>query len=155
VIPAADIYRVYFHGPAYQVVRQAWWDGIRMVAQFAENLPVNHHPADLPTAVSPRLIELCFQCVGLWELGVQGNFGLPQHVQEIRFFAAPEAANGLLYAAFVPKPGEVGFDVEVLDTAGNLYLEVKGYRTVPAPAGLNAEAVRALQAHMSLQQAAA
>ena len=26
-IEAADIYRLYFHGPAYQVVERAWWDG--------------------------------------------------------------------------------------------------------------------------------
>src|SRR5438309_1893692 len=29
-IKAADIYRIYFHGPAYQVLEQAWWDGDRM-----------------------------------------------------------------------------------------------------------------------------
>ncbi len=26
-VEAADIYRLYFHGPAYQVVERAWWDG--------------------------------------------------------------------------------------------------------------------------------
>ncbi|HEU5337560.1 MAG TPA: SDR family NAD(P)-dependent oxidoreductase, partial [Terriglobales bacterium] len=155
LIPAADIYRVYFHGPAYQVIGQGWWDGWRMVTQLAENLPANHHPSGLPTAISPRLIELCFQCVGLWELGIHGNFGLPQHVEEIRFFRAPEAAGTVLYAAFVPKPGETGCDVEVLDAAGNVHLQLKGYRTVPAPAAVDSASVRALQAHMSLQPAAA
>ena len=155
VIAAADIYRVFFHGPAYQVVSRAWWDGARMVTQFAENLPANHDPADLPTAISPRLIELCFQCVGLWELGTQGRFGLPQHVQEIRFFRAPDGPETLLYAFLIPKPGETVCDVEVADTAGNLYVQVKGYRTVPAAARIDADGVRALQAYMSLQRAAA
>jgi NAD(P)-dependent dehydrogenase (short-subunit alcohol dehydrogenase family) len=155
VIPAADIYRLYFHGPAYQVIEQAWWDGRRMVAQLAAHLPANHHPAELPTALSPRLIELCFQCVGLWELGVQGQFGLPQRVREIRFFRAPEPAGTLLYAAYVPKAGQTGFDVEVLDSAGNVHLQLTGYRTVPAPVGLDAKALRALQTHMSPQRAAA
>ena len=26
-VEASDIYRLYFHGPAYQVLEQAWWDG--------------------------------------------------------------------------------------------------------------------------------
>ena len=30
IIEAADIYRLYFHGPAYQVLERAWWDGKRM-----------------------------------------------------------------------------------------------------------------------------
>ena len=38
-IEAADIYRVYFHGPAYQVVERAWRDGDRMVGQMAAGLP--------------------------------------------------------------------------------------------------------------------
>ena len=27
IIDAAEIYRIYFHGPAYQVLERAWWDG--------------------------------------------------------------------------------------------------------------------------------
>ena len=27
IVEAADIYRLYFHGPAYQMVERAWWDG--------------------------------------------------------------------------------------------------------------------------------
>ena len=33
------------------------------------DLPGNHMPADRPTLMSPRLIELCFQTAGLWEMG--------------------------------------------------------------------------------------
>ena len=39
VIEAADIYRVYFHGPAYQVLEKAWWDGNRLIGLMASNLP--------------------------------------------------------------------------------------------------------------------
>jgi hypothetical protein len=30
LIEAADVYRLYFHGPAYQVIEKAWWDGKRI-----------------------------------------------------------------------------------------------------------------------------
>ena len=36
VIESADIYRLYFHGPAYQVMEKAWWDGKRIVAGYDE-----------------------------------------------------------------------------------------------------------------------
>ena len=64
IIEAADIYRLYFHGPAYQVVEKAWWDGKQVIGLFAQGLPPNHHPSELPTVMAPRLIELCFQTAG-------------------------------------------------------------------------------------------
>src|SRR5207244_6113913 len=64
VIEAAEIYRLYFHGPAYQVVERAWWDGHHVIGLFAKDLPANHRPPERTTIVAPRLIELCFQTSG-------------------------------------------------------------------------------------------
>ena len=83
IIEAADIYRLYFHGPAYQVVERAWWDGKRIVGLMAKGLPNNHHPSVLPTLMAPRLIELCFQTAGVWEMGIEGRMGLPQHIDRV------------------------------------------------------------------------
>jgi hypothetical protein len=55
----------------------------------------------------------------------------------------------------VPNSQPSHFDVEVLDTAGNVYLQLTGYRTVALPEGVDANAVKALQALMSLQSVAA
>ena len=84
---AADIYRVYFHGPAYQVLERAWRDGDRIIGLMAKSLPSNHHPSERPTLAAPRLIELCFQTAGLWEMSVQGRMGLPLHVASGLFLA--------------------------------------------------------------------
>ena len=69
-----EVYRLYFHGPAYQVIGSAWRDGdgdsATAVARFAEGLPAN---SDRPTITGPRLIELCFQTAGVWELGTAGR----------------------------------------------------------------------------------
>jgi len=151
-ITAQDVYRVYFHGPAYRVVEQAWWDGARMTGLMAKNLPGNHHPPDLPTIMSPRLIELCFQSAGLWELAFQGQLGLPQHVEEVCVLRSPEIAAGPLYALVTPQPSQ--FEVEVIDADGNIYLQLKGYGTVALPRGADANALQALQALTSLQTAA-
>ncbi|MBZ5707448.1 MAG: SDR family NAD(P)-dependent oxidoreductase, partial [Acidobacteriia bacterium] len=155
VIEAADIYRLYFHGPAYQVVERAWWDGNRIVGLMNKSLPVNHHPPEQPTLMAPRLIELCFQTAGLWEMGVQGRMGLPQHIDRVSLLRAPELADGRLYALITPHPDRGNFDAEVVDTKGNRYLHLRGYQTVALPGGVDAEPLKALQAIMSLQAVAA
>ena len=149
VIEATDIYRLYFHGPAYQVVERAWWDGKRIVGLRARGLHNNHHPADMPTVMAPRLIELCFQTAGLWEMGVQGRMGLPQQVRRVCLLRSPDLAEGHLYAVVTPLPDQGCFDAEVLDTKGNCYLHLSGYRTVAIPDAVDAERLKALQSLMS------
>jgi acyl transferase domain-containing protein/NAD(P)-dependent dehydrogenase (short-subunit alcohol dehydrogenase family)/acyl carrier protein len=149
VIEAADIYRMYFHGPAYQVIEHAWWDGNRMVGLMATNLGENHDPAGRPTLMAPRLIELCFQTAGLWQLAVHGQMGLPQHIDQVRMWRSPDLAKTPLYALVTPSSQQGSFDAEVVDTAGHCYVHLSAYRTVAVP--VDAEAVKALQAVMSLE----
>jgi len=156
IVEAAEIYRLYFHGPTYQVVEKVWWDGKRLVGLMAEGLPSNHHPSELPTRISPRLIELCFQTAGIWELGVQGDMGLPEHVDCISVPTGdPPQPVGRLYAVVTPKASAGSFDAEVIDAKGNCHLQLKGYRTVKIPGAINAEALRVLKAVMSLEAVAA
>ncbi len=78
-----DIYRVYFHGPAYQVLDEGWqYDG-GAVGRFAADLPAGHLPETDPTTTEPRLAELCFQTAGLWEIGETGQMSLPAHADLI------------------------------------------------------------------------
>jgi len=155
IVEAAEIYRVYFHGPAYQVVERAWWDGKRMVGLMAQDLPGNHQPSDQPTLMAPRLIELCFQTAGLWELGAQSRFGLPQDVQQVSLLRAPELAEGKLYAVVTPYPEDGTFDAEVVDAKGNRYLYLSGYRTSALPGNVDNETTKVLQAVMSGETALA
>jgi NAD(P)-dependent dehydrogenase (short-subunit alcohol dehydrogenase family) len=145
IIDAAAIYSIYFHGPAYQVMERAWWDGKRMVGELAKNLPGNHQPADRPTLMAPRLIELCFQTAGLWEMGVHNRMGLPLHVEQVCWSRSPQLAEGPLYAVVTPDEPKESFDADVVDTAGNLYLRVSGYRTVALPNSVDLEPLRAMR----------
>jgi hypothetical protein len=130
IIGASDIYRVYFHGPAYRVIERASWNGHQMIARFAARLPDHHVPADRPLAFAPRLIELCFQTAGLYEMVVQRRMGLPLRVDRVRLFRSPESAEGPLFAVVTPAADFASFDADVVDSAGNLYLCLNGYRTV-------------------------
>jgi NAD(P)-dependent dehydrogenase (short-subunit alcohol dehydrogenase family)/acyl carrier protein len=147
-IEPADIYRIYFHGPAYQVVGEAWWDEKRAIGRLAKGLPPNHHPSELPTLMAPRLIELCFQTAGIWELGAQSRMGLPEHVLEVSLQRAPNLAEDL-YAVVTPGTVPGSFNAEVLDTKGNCYLRVAGYQTVALPNRVDADRLKGLQAVIS------
>ncbi|HKS73470.1 MAG TPA: SDR family NAD(P)-dependent oxidoreductase, partial [Terriglobales bacterium] len=153
VVNAADIYRLYFHGPAYQVVQQAWWDGNRMIGQFANDLPLNHDPSAGPTLLEPRLIELCFQTAGLMEMSNQGRMGLPMHIEQLHWFGAPQDSKEL-YAIVTSTSDREGFAADVVDASGQLSLRLMGYRTVALPGGVDATALKALQEAISPQAVA-
>ncbi|HEY7912307.1 MAG TPA: SDR family oxidoreductase, partial [Blastocatellia bacterium] len=155
VIEAADIYRLYFHGPAYQVLERVWWDGNRITGLMSESLPANHHPSELQTLMAPRLIELCFQTAGVWEMGIEGRMGLPRHIDCVSFLRAPELSEGRLYAVVTPDPNQGSFDAEVVDAAGHRYVQLSGYRTVGLPDAVDAERLKALRAAMALEAVAA
>jgi NAD(P)-dependent dehydrogenase (short-subunit alcohol dehydrogenase family) len=144
-VDAPDIYRIYFHGPAYQVLERAWWDGNRMIGLLAENLPANHHPAELSTVMSPRLIELCFQTAGLWEIGKEGSMGLPHLVNCVTSPCGATLPDTRLYAVITPDPVSGSFDAEVVDASGKRYVQLSGYRTVATPNAVNADQLKALQ----------
>jgi NAD(P)-dependent dehydrogenase (short-subunit alcohol dehydrogenase family) len=129
-VERADIYRVYFHGPAYQVLKKAWCSAELAVGELWEELPDNHHPASEPLALEPRLIELCFQTAGLWEMVEQHRMGLPRHVDLVSAFGSPSPAPGPFYAVVTPNPARECFDAEVVDGAGKCRLRLRGYRTV-------------------------
>ncbi len=151
LVEAADIYRLYFHGPAYQVIERAWWDGHRIIGLLANRLPDNHRPSELPTLMAPRLIELCFQTAGVWEMGVQGRMGLPQHIHRVSVLRAPELAEGRLYAVVTPHAEQASFDAEVVDTKGNIYVSLSGYRTIALPGAINLDRLKTLQAAISAE----
>ncbi len=146
ILEAADIYRIYFHGPAYQVLGRAWLDGNQVVGQMADNLPTHHHPPTKPVLLAPRLIELCFQTSGLWEITAEGRMGLPRHVDRVCLLRAPELASGPLYAVITPAQEQGSFDAEVVDAAGKRYLELSGYKTVALPDRVDSGLLKALHA---------
>jgi hypothetical protein len=153
IVEAADIYRLYFHGPAYQVLERAWRNGDKVVGQMPQSLPSNHQPTEAPTRIAPRLIELCFQTAGLWEMGVQGRMGLPQRLDQVMVCREPEHAEGALYAVVTPNPDQASFNAEVVDAKGNRYLEVTGYRTVALPNAIDAGPLKALANRSSMAAA--
>jgi hypothetical protein len=146
IVDSAAIYRVYFHGPAYQVLERVWRDGNRMIGEMKQGLPDDHYPADLRMSLAPRLIELCFQTAGLWEIGAQHRMGLPRSIAELSFDRAPDGPEGPFFAVVTPGPDGESFDAQVVDRAGNRYLTLTSYRMIEMPDTVDAEPVEALEA---------
>jgi Polyketide synthase dehydratase N-terminal domain/Polyketide synthase dehydratase domain len=132
-----DIYHVFFHGPAYQVVGEAWHRGADAVARLAQHMPAGHTPETGHTATEPRLAEACFQTAGLWEIGHAGHMALPAHADLVSMAQQPVPDAELFAVAHPAADGS--FDCQVLDGDGDVILRVNGYRTVGAGSLLPAD----------------
>jgi hypothetical protein len=145
-VGAEDIYRIYFHGPAYQVMESAWRSGDGVAGRMADALPPDHQPQDRPTLMEPRLIELCFQTAGVGELGTHGKMALPLHVDRVSRLRPGNG--GRLTAVARTREDDGAVDADVVDDEGNLYVTLTGYRTVELPGGIDPERLAPLQAAM-------
>jgi NAD(P)-dependent dehydrogenase (short-subunit alcohol dehydrogenase family) len=148
---SGSIYRIYFHGAAYQVLERVWKDDETVVGLMADDLPPNHVPAELPLLTAPRLTELCFQTAGVHELGTTGRMGLPLHIDRVKIMRAPESAEGRRLLAQVRLSTDGGYHATVTDDVGSVYLRLSGYRTVELPGALDAEALMPLQLAMNAE----
>jgi malonyl CoA-acyl carrier protein transacylase len=132
-VAANDIYRLYFHGPTFQVLDSVQRSGDGVLGRLNEHLqPLR---ADEPELyLTPLLIELCFQTAGLWEAGTSGSLALPQAIGSLRIFPH-KPIEGPVFAVVKPvsRKGRMVFDARVVDAHGYVYLELCDYSTVPLP----------------------
>ncbi len=141
------VYEIYFHGPAYQVLDRAWRDDGHIVGRLADELPDDHEPADQPMELAPRLIELCFQTAGIWEIGTTGRMALPMHIDRVTRFTGGKK-QGRLWAVVTPRENGVGVDADVVDQTGRVRMRLEGYRTSEVPGALEPTAVAPIRSAM-------
>ena len=144
LVDATAIYGTYFHGPAYQVLAEAWRHRDNVAGRFASPLPPNHEPADQATQVVPRLVELAFQTAGLAEIAASARMGLPFGFDRLD---VPGAGGGEVESiALARSTGDGVFDVQVADAQGRLVLALEGYRTAALPGAVRGDAFAPLKA---------
>jgi NAD(P)-dependent dehydrogenase (short-subunit alcohol dehydrogenase family) len=143
-VTADDIYRIYFHGPAYRVLERVWRDGDRVVGLMARGLPADVLPGSHPTRLAPRLIELCFQTAGIAEIARTGRMGLPDRIDQVSSGALDESTTDRLFAV-VDRLADGGFDAHVVDGGGRVHVALLGYRTVELPSSVAVEQMAPLQ----------
>jgi acyl transferase domain-containing protein/acyl carrier protein/NAD(P)-dependent dehydrogenase (short-subunit alcohol dehydrogenase family) len=132
-----DIYRVFFHGPAYRVLEMVnRLSSGEIVGTMRTELPLNTTDANHASLMGPRLVEFCFQTAGVWEIGKTGLMGLPSVVDRVTVFdPAPQKQ---VMTVLTPRQSDSGlaFDGVVRDDDGKVYVKVEGYRTAQLPGGL-------------------
>lgn len=143
-VAADDIYRIYFHGPAYQVLAEGWSDGGRTFGRAAAELPAGTSPPDAPLCTAPRSLELCFQTAGVWEIGATSAMALPMHIDRVVVSGnATEKLDGLV--AVVTPHDDGSTHAIVVDGKGRIRLELSGYRTVQLPGTIDDDLVAPLR----------
>jgi NAD(P)-dependent dehydrogenase (short-subunit alcohol dehydrogenase family) len=129
------IYRVYFHGPAYRVLDRVESAGKnQVIGCMTADLPLNTTSAEHTSLVGPRLIELCFQTAGVWEIGKTGQLALPAAIDQV-IVRDPSSGNGPLVAEVTADQSADGlsFTARVRDGEGKVHVELVGYRTSRMP----------------------
>jgi hypothetical protein len=130
-IGAEEIYGLYFHGPAFQVLEQVCLGEQEVVGIMKDSLPPLTVPADAFLLMAPRLLELCFQAAGIWEIKKKGRLALPLAIGSVRAFRPAELLPGKRLRALVRAlEGGKEFAARVVDEDGCVYLSLEGYRTI-------------------------
>jgi hypothetical protein len=137
------IYSVYFHGPAYQVLEEAWSVDGRLLARIPDTLPTHHTPEDLQMAAGPRLLESCFQAAGLLDLARSERVGLPSRLRSLKLYPPISEMAGL--RAAVEKSADGTHQAFVVDASGRILLEIEGYSTVELPLEIDPESLATIR----------
>jgi hypothetical protein len=145
-VKAEDIYRLYFHGPAFQVLEGVQRSGATLIGKLNKQLPSILSSKEALSS-TPTLVELCFQTAGIWEIGLTGTMALPSSIASLTIYR--QSINGAnIYAEVKPfslEDGGLRFDARVVDSQGRLYLELKDYRTNPMTEAVKANLLAPLQ----------
>lgn len=135
-----DLYKAYFHGPAFQVLAGTLLtkDNAQIAGIMQQKMPDLVTPGVVATGdgwlTAPRLLELCFQTAGIIEIGKSRKLGLPSHIEKVQVF---EGANelGAKHARVKAqtKGDSMVFEAAVSDEAGRVLMQVNGYHTSALP----------------------
>lgn len=143
-----DIYHLFFHGPAFQVVAAAEWRDGALLARLAAPLPPWHSDGR-PTLTAPRPLEFALQSAGLLALAERPVMAIPRSIARIdRFIPAHEHAPPALFA--LAKRKQDGISIDLFDAEGTVHLRVAGYRTAALPYPVGQDRMDAL--HRSLRR---
>jgi len=122
-VAAAEIYRSFFHGPAFQLVAAARFTGTALVSRLSSRPSV----AALPELV--RLIEFGLQSAGLLELGLSGRMMIPHHIARVAVHGPLREAEAIFTEARQRPDGLC----DIIVSSDRPILSIEGYATVDLP----------------------
>ena len=152
----ADVYRCFFHGPAFQVIgRCALVDDQMWSEMSAAVMPL--WSADTPDSQSDaHAIELGLQTAGLLELAMDRRMMIPKRIGRIAHGPGRlgPGSRAMARRASV-SVATSSFTIDVVDSSGSPILVIHDYETQPLPFASDAHAVHTLAALLSTSPTAA
>lgn len=137
-----EIYKLYFHGHAFQVIEKAWLEGTVMHARMNRSIPdifFNGSPV-----AAANMIEQCMQTAGLWHVAFSGKMLIPEVIGRIVVHENIDKSCTDLVAS--AEKGTEGMTILLSDPSGKVYIEIKGYRAAALPVPADEAAVQRLRA---------
>ena len=101
-VGADDIYRIYFHGPAYQVLERRGATTAHVVGALAADLPPDHQPAEPAPRRAAADRAVLPDGRASWSSAPTGRLALPTHVGRVVRFAPVPDAGGRWRAVVTP-----------------------------------------------------
>ncbi len=131
---AQEIYKIFFHGPAYQVIDRAGVTENKAIGRMSTQLPPNSEPSGAHLLMAPRLVELCFQTAAHWSVVSKEAMAFPLGLSSLTVYHQEEEASGSrLFATVITLDDGGSFDGQVVDETGRVFVDLQGYRTVSRP----------------------
>ena len=119
----ADIYRRFFHGPRFQVLRSA--ESLAVQGLLAE-AQVDHGPIAEGLLSDPLVLEAAFQAAGLHRIAIEGVMALPASIDAVELVRS--VMEGETLQIVVHARGNA-YDIDV-DGAEGRVMRVRGFRMV-------------------------
>ncbi len=152
VIGNSEIYKRFFHGPAFQILggiietgdkmkkgEKAWGVFKEPKGDFYSDLD------DFRFSFTPMLAEFGFQTCGIFDMFHRSNMSLPDGIEKVSFFSSAKdrrkikqniGQKGTLCRITFKgdREGDLSpysiYDVEIMDPKGNIILKMKDYRMI-------------------------
>lgn len=145
-VPGEAIYKSFFHGPSFQVMRSVRWTVAATLGCIHSALPPAYTPAEHATACGPRLIEFGLQCAGLMTIANLGEQRVPHRIDCIERFTAADVYANTAWRAIALQDSQRVSEIRIVDEQGLMHLRIQGYRTVPLPFAGDHQALTSLRA---------
>ncbi len=131
-VGAEQVYRCFFHGPAFRVIASARTVGAALAARMNTALPALRTDRLCEEVLPVRAVEFCLQSSGLLDAAFRRYMSVPRSVGCVELYRPIRSGLALESRACFT---EAGNDIVAFDPAGAPLLAVRDYRTKPMPYG--------------------
>ena len=129
-----EIYKIYFHGPSFQVLDSVLSVDDRTVFAVYRRPAAPLWPNGAkPLCAYPLLVEAAFQACGYRDLHIDKRMGLPDFIGKLLVSPGGEPPDTLYISCVFKghgKDGKTAYDACVYDKDGRLWVELQDYRMI-------------------------